>query len=129
MELDHRNHARPAHFRHLYPDIGVTTRSVQNRTLSVPERNHVRPYAQSSPVSNAHWLRLEVASDARYLRLSARSLRLARDHKSRHTIIETERTGEGRLPIVGIRGILIAAILLLSELFGPVSLVSLDLAR
>ncbi len=60
------------------------------------------------------------------MRLNARSLRLTRDHASRRTIVETERIGDGRPLIVRA---LIAAILFLSELFGPVSLVSLDLAR
>src|ERR1700733_513493 len=45
--------------------------------LVVPARNHVRPDARSSPVS-----------DARYLRLNARSLRRARDHNSRRTLFE-----------------------------------------
>ena len=66
---------------------------------------------------------------SRYLRLNARSLRRTQDHASRRTIIETAWIGEGRTPIVGIHRLLIAAVLLLSELFGPVALVSLDLAR
>ena len=45
------------------------------------------------------------------------------------TIVETERIGERRPSMVGIRRLLIATILLLSEFFGPMSLVSLDLAR
>jgi hypothetical protein len=43
----------------------------------------------SRPISCAHYLRLEQSSDARYLRLSARSLRLTRDHRVRRTIIAT----------------------------------------
>ena len=61
----------------------------------------------------------------RYLR--TQSLRRTRDHASLRAIIETERIGEGA--ILGIHRLLIAAVLLLSELFGPVALVSLDLAR
>ena len=49
--------------------------------------------------------------------------------RSRRTIVETDWIEEGQLPIVGILRLLIAAVLLLSELFGPVALVSLDLAR
>jgi hypothetical protein len=61
--------------------------------IGVAARNHERPDAQSSSVSDAHWLRLTGPSDARYLRLNARYLRLARDHKSRRTVIETDQIG------------------------------------
>jgi len=52
-----------------------------------------------------------------------------RDRATRRTIIETEWIGEGQSPIVGIWRLLITTVLLLSELLGPVALVSLDLAR
>ena len=63
------------------------------------------------------------------MRLNARSLRQTRDHAVRRTIVETEWIEEGPLPIVGILRLLIAAVLLLSQLFGPVALVSVDFAR
>jgi hypothetical protein len=49
-----------------------------------------------------------------------------------HLYAQSQRLSEsegGRPPIVGIHRLLIAAVLLLSELFGPVALVSLNLAR
>ena len=63
-----------------------------------------------------------------HFRLNALSLRQTRDHAVRRTVIETEWIGEGGANRRHPR-LLIAAIFLLSELFGPVALVSLDLAR
>jgi hypothetical protein len=60
------------------------------RPVSVATRNDVRADAQSRLVSHAHWLRLQRASDARYLRFNAQSLRRMRDRATRRTIIETE---------------------------------------
>ena len=66
------------------------------RCRPVATRNDECSDAQSRPVSGAHYLRLKRASDARYLRLSARSLRRTRDHASRRTIIETKLPGAGQ---------------------------------
>jgi hypothetical protein len=80
-------------------------------------------------MAGAHYLRQKQGCGARYFRLNARFSRWTRDRAVQRIIIETEWLLEGRRPIVGIHRLLIAAGLLLSELFGPVALVSLDLAR
>ena len=63
-------------------------------TLGVAARNRTVADAQSRAVFDADSLRRKGRPGARYLRLSARSVRRTRDRKSRRTIIETDR-GEG----------------------------------
>src|ERR1700733_13631742 len=75
-------------------DRGLTRVARSSSSISsvtVVTRNDERSDAQSRPISGAHYLRLKQASDARYLRLNAQSLRQTRDHAARRTIVETLR--------------------------------------
>src|SRR4051794_31040545 len=60
-------------------------------SVGVATRNDERSDAQSRVVFGARSVRISVTIGARYLRLSARSLRRTRDHRVRRTLIETER--------------------------------------
>jgi hypothetical protein len=60
------------------------------RCVAVAARNRNVADAQSRALSGAQSVRTSVTTNARYLRLSARSLRRTRDHKSRRTLCETD---------------------------------------
>src|SRR3954447_14872584 len=86
---------RPPHVR---PAEGQRHRSVRaipgqplEPGIAVATRNDERSDAQSRVVFGARSVRISVTIGARYLRLSARSLRRTRDHRVRRTLIETER--------------------------------------
>ena len=68
--------------------------NVSAQTIGVAARNRNVADAQSRAVFDADSLRRKGRSGARYLRLSARSVRRTRDRESRRTIIETDG-GEG----------------------------------
>jgi hypothetical protein len=57
--------------------------------LSVAARNRNVADAQSRAISGAQSVRTSMTTNARYLRLSARSVRRTQDHKSRRTLYET----------------------------------------
>ena len=61
------------------------------RLIAVAARNRNVADAQSRAVSDADYLRLSGASDARCLRMSARSVRRTRDRALRRKMRETER--------------------------------------
>ncbi len=65
----------------------------QAKTLAVAARNRTVADAQSRVVSDAHSLRLELRTDARSVRLGARSVRRTRDHPDRRALCETDQVG------------------------------------
>ena len=74
-----------------YPVPTHAAPALPSPRLSVAARNRNVADAQSRALSDAQSVRISATVDARYLRLSARSLRRTQDQAARRTLAETQR--------------------------------------